>query len=590
MNTQTTSMPGNITQQFLDLIKLPNPNGKPLNYLFVMPIFGRWNDTRYSIPYGFCLVSSALKASGRNVFTLNLNYKTNPYDLLDETIVNNKIDVVFTGGLSGQYALVKKILDTVKSVNRDVITCVGGGILTADPVATMEALEADYGIFGEGEITVNALAYSLENNESVEQIAGIIDRNGTVGPPRSGVVDLDILPFPDYDGFELHLLLENDRLHTAKRGSSVRPGAVPIATGRSCPYNCTFCFSTCEKKYRRRSFENIRQELDWILFKYPEVDMIQFNDEMLGRDIKLLNKLTDYLKKHRVKYQIFQRVDLVSRDMLQRLKDSGCHHIFFGVESADNSILKSMRKNIKVEQIEHAFDLSLEVGLSVRGFIILGDPAETPQTIRNTLNWWKNHPNYDITINWILAFPGTHIYKTACEDDIISDKVQYLKDGDMQINLTKMSDELYWNMVQKVSLFQILLTNGADIDFDEMDNIVKVLKRNLDNLSEGYKVAIWPAKFETIAMINEISPKFINSDNVFFVNIDPSSSYVAACARYGKQVYTPDEVFSSGDIDTVLCLHGNRARVSIVYDQIKKAIHERYPSVKQLLRITDCIK
>ena len=587
MNEQTATMPENITQQFLRAIKLPSPSGKRLRYLFVMPIFAKWDDTAYRMPYGFCLVSSALKASGRDVFTLNLNYKTNPYDLLRETIISNDIDVVLTGGLSGQYTIVKKILDTAKSVKPGIITCVGGGILTADPPATMRAMEtADYGIIGEGEITVNSFAYALENKEDAGQEAGIITRDGIMGPPRPGIFDLDILPFPDYDGFELHLLLRDDLFHSGA-SSSVQVGAVPIATSRSCPYQCTFCFSTCDKKYRRRSFESTRQELDWVLCKYPEVNMIQFNDEMLGNDTEFLQKLTDYMKKCNLQYQIFQRVDMISRDVLQCLKDSGCRHVFFGVESGDNRILRSMRKNITVEQIERAFDLALEIGLSARGYIILGDLEETPETIRNTLYWWKNHPNYDITINWILTLPGTHIYKIACERGIIADKVQYLKDGDMQINMTKMPDDIYWNMVQKVSLFQILSTNGVDVDFDDMDNTIVAIRRHLDNLTEEHKIALWPAKFETVAMLNEISPKFVASTNVFFANVNPYSSYVAACERFGKRVRTPDEIMLSANIDAVLYVYGDRATGSAPYNQINKTIKERYSNVNQLLRITD---
>lgn len=587
MNTQTTKMPENITQQFLDLIKLPNPNGKCLRYLFVMPRIAMGVNNAYRMPYGFCLVSSALKASGRNVFTLNLNYKPNPYDLLGETIVNNDIDVVFTGGLSGQFAILKEILDTAKLVKPNVITCVGGGILTADPTTAMAALEtADYGIIGEGELTVNAFAYSLENNENAGLEAGVITRDGTMGSPRPGVSDLDILPFPDYDGFEMYLLLRDDLL---RYRVSFSDNGVPVAIGRSCPYGCTFCFNSSGRKYRKRSFESIRRELDWILCNYPTVKLIQFFDDLFSKDIEFLKKLTGYMKERNLRYQIFQRVDSVSREMLQLLKDSGCQYVFLGVESADDSILKSMRKKITVKQIEHAFNLGLEIGINVRGNIIFGDPEETPETIRNTLNWWKRNSKYNITTAWVFTFPGTHLYKLACDRNIISDKIQYLKNGDMQINLTKMPDDVYWSMVQKVSLFSILSTNGVDINFDEMDNIVEALSSRLDHLSETHKVAIWPAKFDIIAMLNEISPKFITSDHVVFVNIDPSSSYVAACERYGKRVCTPDEALSGGDIDTVFYALGSRAVGDMVYNQIRKALNEDYSSVKQLLKITDCI-
>ncbi len=69
----------NVTQEFLSMIKLPNENGARLNYLFIIPPVVPNHDESYAFPVGAALVCSALKASGRRVFTLNLNYKTDPH-------------------------------------------------------------------------------------------------------------------------------------------------------------------------------------------------------------------------------------------------------------------------------------------------------------------------------------------------------------------------------------------------------------------------------------------------------------------------------------------------------------------------------
>ena len=144
----------NVTEEFLSMIKLPEPTGKKLNYLIVMPKQAE-KPFQYVFPTGMGIVAASLKASGRSVFTLNLTYKENPMEVLKQTIIKEKIDVVMTGGLSGQYSLLKEIIDTVKSICPDIITAVGGGIITAEPEVAMQALEcADYGMIGEGEITI----------------------------------------------------------------------------------------------------------------------------------------------------------------------------------------------------------------------------------------------------------------------------------------------------------------------------------------------------------------------------------------------------------------------------------------------------
>jgi radical SAM superfamily enzyme YgiQ (UPF0313 family) len=584
-------MPEHITQEFLNLIKLPNPNAKKLNYLFVMPRIATSDNELYMISYGLCLVSSALKASGRNVFTLNLNYKANPYELLGQTIVNNSIDVVLTGGISSQYSIIKEIIDTAKSVKPEVITCVGGGIITAEPIIAMKALEtADYGVIGEGEITVNALAYALENNENVKSVEGVIQYNtiqyNTIQPqtsvPKSyEISSLDILPFPDYEGFEYDMLLRDGMLKG--RGESLEKTAI-IATGRSCPFNCTFCFRSSGKKYRRRSIDNIFEEIDWVLSNY-NIKHIVFIDELFVIDKKFVKEVTDKIKERNITYYVSARVDMINKEILQMLKNSGCYQIFYGVESANNHILKSMRKNITVEQIEQAFDLSSEVGLPAKGLIIFGDLEETEETIRNSLSWWQKHQEYNIRLLWILTFPGSYLYKIACERGIISDSVQYLKDNNTQLNLTKMPNEQYWKMVKKVELFQMLSTNDADIDFDDMDNIITIIAENLEFLIKNHKIAIWPTTRNVITMLDYILPKFISSDNVFFINVN-NNPVLLGFEDSDKKIYAPNEILNHADI----VLHAFGYRDSYIYEQIKEMIGKQYQSVKRLIKISELSK
>ncbi|MCW2278810.1 B12-binding domain-containing radical SAM protein [Heliophilum fasciatum] len=575
------NMPGHITKEFLNLIKLPNPNTKRLNYLLVMPRIAMNDDTIYMMPYGFCLVSSALKASGRNVFTLNLNYKANPYELLRQVVINNSIDVVATGGLSGQFSLLKEILDTVKSVNQNIITIVGGGIITADPNVAMEALgTADYGIIGEGEITINDLAYALENDEDITGVAGLVLPNGTVTTQRPDIGNLDILPFPDYDGLELTMVLREN----LQAQSWFENNAVGITLSRSCPYNCTFCFHSSGTKYRRRSLDNIFEELDWITEKYGASFFI-INDELFISNEQFLTAFCNRVKKYNIKYWVQTRVDTVTKEILQLLKDSGCSVISYGVESADNKILKSMRKNITVEQIEKAFDLALEVGLPAYGNLIFGDLEEDQETISNCLTWWKNHRQYNIFILYILTFPGTHLYKVACERGIIKDRVKYLIDNDTQINVTKMSDEEYWDAIRKVELFQIMTANGVDVEFASISEKINVLRSNLEKIVK-YKIAIWPTIFSTINLLNSISEMFVNADNVFFVNSAPNDTRLQGIERFGKTVFGPDIILER-NIDIVLYAYTQTASAERIYERICKVIRDQYPQIKRVIRLSE---
>jgi radical SAM superfamily enzyme YgiQ (UPF0313 family) len=575
------NIPEHITQEFLDIIKLPNPSGKRLNYLLVMPYYVEDTARIYLFPHGIALVLSALKASGRSVFTLNLNYKENPLELLRRTIVENNIDVVATGGLSGNYEALKSVLDCVKSAKANIVTIVGGGIVTADPIIAMQALEtADYGVIGEGEITINELAYALENDLDVSIVAGIVTKFGMITKSRMEIANLDCLPFPDYDGFEFTYLM-GEKIY--KAGNVLEKSAI-VTASRSCPYNCTFCFHSSGKKYRRRSLDNVFEEIDYIVNKYKPA-ILYMNDELFFSNHKIIGEFCERIKKYNIPWSCAGRVDTVNREILQIVKDSGCIALSLGIESADNSILKSMRKNIMVEQIETAFTAAYDVGLEAYGNLIFGDLEETRETIVHSLNWWKAHQNWTIYLFWIYTFPGSHLYKTAIERGIITDPVKYLKDNRMQINVSKMADKEYWDMVVNVELFQWLYGAGIDVDIEALDSCV-IIKKLTDLCASG-KVAVWPTILTVAEMLNRISPEFVAHPNTFLVNVNPYEERSKGVFEItGKPLLLP-QVIKDNQIEAVL--YAFPQVKSTALSEITTMIDGLYPSVKRIVTIKDLL-
>lgn len=578
-----------ITKEFLDSIKTPSASGKKLNYLMVMPRIATREDMTYQLPYGFCMVTAALKASGRPVYTLNLNYKKDIRGELERAMEEHDIHVVATGGLSGQYAILREVTDAAKEIRPDAITWVGGGIITAEPLVALEALEtADYGMIGEGEITINELAYALENGIDPRCVPGVVVHGANYEKEqwtlRPEIKNLDMLPFPDYDGFDYYQLTR-DHMFSA---SGVEEKTAIVTTGRSCPFNCTFCFHSSGKKYRKRSIENVFEEIDWIINRY-DIRRIMFIDELFASNSGYLKELTKGVKERNIQYWVQTRVDMISEETLQCLKDTGCYEVTFGVESADDRVLKSMQKHITVRQIEQAFDWAAKVGLPAKGYIIFGDLLETEETIYNSITWWKNHPGYDIRLWWILTFPGSYLYQVACERGMIPNRVQFLRENNTQLNLTGMSDETYWKTVQKVELYQMLVSDGADIDFNEIDHVAAQLGDRLRTIPDETEVAVWPATLDNLTMLEYVAPGFIHRENVCWVNVNPNDSFVLGSEQKGKKIYTPDQAFVARGIETVLYAFGHRSS-GRVYEQIRDMVRQYYPSVRRLAKLTDLLR
>jgi anaerobic magnesium-protoporphyrin IX monomethyl ester cyclase len=183
-----------------------------MNHLIVVPrIVNRVGDW-YQFPLGIAYVSASLRKAGFALHTVNLNNAAGSvHDIFAHAIVAHDIGAVLTGGLTGQYGAIKQILEDAKRIRRDIVTIVGGGIVTSAPEHAMQALEfADYGVIGEGEATSCNLCAAIENQADVAQVPGLVFRCGafykrTGGP--AAPVDIEGLPFPDYQAFGLDALL-----------------------------------------------------------------------------------------------------------------------------------------------------------------------------------------------------------------------------------------------------------------------------------------------------------------------------------------------------------------------------------------------
>jgi radical SAM superfamily enzyme YgiQ (UPF0313 family) len=567
----------NITPEFLNKIKLPNENGKRLNYLIVMPKLTENDNVQYIFPVGMPYVSAALKASGRSVFTLNLNYKDKPDTLLTETIIKNNIDVVMFGGLSGHYTALQNIINRAKVISEDIITVCGGGIITADPKNAVNALVGlDYGLIGEGEYLINEFAYAIENSEDMSTVSGVVQKDGTITGFRPDIDNLDILPFPDYEGFEFDLMLSKKYPQVVWLKENSRAAA--LCASRSCPFNCTFCFHSAGKKYRKRSIDSIFAEIDYLVSDF-NINYINFSDELFISSQEFLREFCERIKKYNIAWNFQSRVDRIDLQTFHIVKESGCVNVFFGVESGDNTILKSMKKHITTEQVEKAFRLAREADFYATGNIIFGDREETTETVDNTLKWIEKNPEIPLSINWITAFPGCELYFDAIKRGVLRDPVDYLRSGCPQINVTKMTDIEYKAAMIKVQLFKWF---GRVIG----ENELLKLKNNLHNLLEtSEKIALWPMTFTGAEVLHGIAPEFIFSDKVFWINIDENLVRSRGIENFHKKIYKPD-IIKSENIPVVIYSYQNSGGV---INQISEMIRTDYPFVKTFKKLEDLL-
>lgn len=598
-----------------------------LNFLLIMPRIVNKVGDGYSFPLGLPYVSAALKKAGFCVHTYNLNHHEGRVeDIVREQIRENRIDVVLTGGLSFQYYPIKQLVDAVKDTDGRILVFVGGGVITGDPEAAMAALEVcSAGIIGEGEVTDVELCRALEEGRPLEEVEGLIiqkeDGSYIRTPERKEIEDIDGIPWPDYDGFELERSFDENPGVSGLNSTRT----IFMLGSRSCPYQCSFCFHTVGRKYRQRSLDSFFEELEHNVNKY-HINFVCVADELFSYNNERVIEFCERIKPYHIQWWAQFRVDSIDPHILPVIRESGCATMSFGLESADNDVLRSMRKNITIEQIERTLDTVYKAGVPFEGAFIFGDEAESYETAMNTLNWWERHVEYKINLNTITVFPGCSLYRNAKSRGIIEDPVQYLKDGCPQRNNTKMSMEEYKDIIQKIVSYpfskartlndmevtdidygnarigvqaacpvcggknrweriKLFATNflpckgcGQRYNIEIPRELLNNLGKNISRLCEEYGgVAIWGLNYHSVRVFDLVHE--LKDERVFPVD---SSEIKQQLVLSSRQACAPQAIKEKGIKVVVIA-------ISAYFNQIELQVKYEYPGVEKIIDICDLL-
>lgn len=420
-------------------------------------------DQTYLFNYGLALTSAWLKQHGYNVHCLNPNHYDVPVEEQIEKFINaNNLDVIYSEETFVWHRELKKIFEASKTVKPSITTIAGGTVVSNNLRTPFWGVpNIDYGIVGDVEETILELLKGF--NKNIKGIAFFDKEHKYIlTEPRVPFFDLDMLPIPDYEGFEydkyIKLFYPSEN-HFYSILDEVRPGN--ILTSRSCPYRCTFCYVHLNRAYRQRSMDSIFNEIDYLVKTY-DINFLNINDLLFSTNKQRLIDFAHRIKKYNIKWWAQMRVSYVDDEVLKTLKDSGMFMTSYGIESVNPKILKSMKKHITKEQIENALRLSHENKLNIQGNIIIGDLEETKETAKESINWLKENNHYGLNLVMIRTHPGSCLYKYAVSSGKIKNEMEHLNKVFPLVDLTEMSDKEY----NKISIYTETYPLDPDSFFD----------------------------------------------------------------------------------------------------------------------------
>ena len=380
-------------------------------------------------PLGALYVYSWLdaKTSGHQLFFKDCVGERSSYQQLKTYLEEVRPDVVGITSFTICLVDVIKTARMVREINPDVHICLGGHHPTAYPELATKLPDFDSVVVGEGESAFTELVTALDKGEDFTHIRGVYteesikrfqdaepirDRRflAKITVPPAYIEDIDSIPMLNRDPIS-HIVYNNILGHTKELATLLRT--------RGCPFKCTFC-DVPFKEYRARSTKLVVDEIEACLaMGYKE---IRFYDDLFNMRAQDIINFCDEIDSRGLKFpwDFRGRVSGLSRESLQRAKNSGLRMISFGVETGSDMGLKRLKKGIKSSQVQQAFQWCREFGIiSVADFIIGFPFEENPDQVRQNLKFlFDLDPDY-AQINVLKLYPHTALYDEAIEKGVV---------------------------------------------------------------------------------------------------------------------------------------------------------------------------
>jgi anaerobic magnesium-protoporphyrin IX monomethyl ester cyclase len=353
-------------------------------------------------PLGLGYLAAVLEKNGYEVDVIDCQALNISFEEVKSELGKRQPDVVGLTSTTLTYKSALRIVKLAKEVCPDCLTLLGGVHVTFwDAEALEECPQLDVVVRKEGEITIVELMQKLDAGESFGDMLGITfrkDGETVKNPDRPYIKDLDSLPFP------AHHLWPLERLR--KYGNIM----FPLMTSRGCTFWCEFCSAVrmFGRRFRMRSAKNVVDEIEYLHNTFG-TDSFTFYDDAFTVDQSRVEEICREIhdRKLKVTWDCGTRVDMVSGDLLKKMREAGCVAVWFGVEAGSQRIIDAMGKGFTASRTRKAFKLAKEAGLITIASVVFGFPGETRESAWETVKLVEEIDPDDIGYYIATPYPGT---------------------------------------------------------------------------------------------------------------------------------------------------------------------------------------
>ncbi|MGI6094517.1 MAG: B12-binding domain-containing radical SAM protein [Lachnospiraceae bacterium] len=301
-------------------------------------------------------------------------------------------------------SFVKEIMEDIHKVMPQVPIWVGGPEVSYDAEAFLKECPYVAGVMmGEGEETFLELVryYVGQESGTLSEIKGITYRGeaGIQANPWREVLDLSTLPFVYEDMEEFaHKIIYYE-------------------SSRGCPFSCSYCLSSVDKRLRFRDLELVKEELQFFLDK--RVPQVKFVDRTFNCKHSHAMAVWSYLKEHDngvTNFHFEIAADLLTEEEMDLIAGMrpGLIQLEIGVQSTNPKTIEEIRRKMDFKEVCRIVK-RVQAGRNIHQHLdlIAGLPYEDYESFGHSFDdVYALHPE-QLQLGFLKVLKGSYMHEMA---------------------------------------------------------------------------------------------------------------------------------------------------------------------------------
>ena len=324
---------------------------------------------------------------------------------------------LFPGDLSEFYSLARQI----KTRFAEIKVVVGGVLPTIDSESLLcDESPADILIRGDGEIPLSHLL----SGGGLSEVPGLAWREeGEVCDTGVACYIGELDYIPSYHKIDMAYYC---RVST----EIIRPyysKGMFVFSAVGCPHRCSFCFNP-KTKLKYKDLDVFIEELRLLKETYGINSFFILDECFLANKSRVAKFCSRYKASGLgMPWAMQTRSNLLKEENIVTLKDAGCVHISFGVETGSPRLLKAITKGLTVDDNLSAFKLCRKHGIKTFANMLFNLPGETVEDVELSRQFLKKAKPNHVALSLTVPLLGTQIYNEFVKPPL--DKEEYVVFG-----------------------------------------------------------------------------------------------------------------------------------------------------------------